>query len=276
MCACRLRKASRGSQRGRRRRSPTHRCRTFAGPAPAASRSRRIRARTRRGSRSTPRSSRRITASKASRANGSTRDAAIAPNITALTTVPAARRLEAHVERVEFAAVRAHDGGEPVRVEPSVGERHLLRRGERAAERGDHHGALGTHHSGLHDARGFEELRGDREIDAARNRQQRQDRPSSAEHARRLRPDLDVIRRRAGALGDAGDRRALRRMSRGVGEVDQPFGEHAAAFSAERRDQDCDGLHRDVYAGCIIAMIAPRRRAATRSRQPGLLMTSPR
>ncbi len=185
--------------------------------------------------------------------------------------------LEAHVERVEFAALRAHDVGEAVRVEPAVGERHLLRRGERAAERGDHHGALGTHHSGLDDARGFQELRGDREIDAAGNGQQRQDRPSSAERARRLRPDLDVIRRRAGALRDAGDRRALRRMSCGIGEVDQPFGEHAAAFSAERRDQDRDGtLHVHSTRGCSNPMMAPRTRAATRSRHPGLLMTSPR
>ena len=232
-----------------------------------------------------PRSPRRITASNASRANGSTPDAAIAPNITALTTVPAAcasrpmsnawnsrlcarTTLERRSESSRPSAIGIFS--DVVSVRP---------------ERGDHHRAIGTHHAGLDDARGFEELRGDREIDAAGNGQQRQDRLSSAERSRRLRPDLDVIRRRAGALRDAGDRRALRRMSCGIGEVDQPFGEHAAAFSAERRDQDRDGsrhvmmprlAHRGRSPDSPIDRARGEHARCDRSRQPGLLMTSPR
>ena len=62
------------------------------------------------------------------------------------------------------------------------------------------------------------------------------------------RKDFDVVGRRAGALGDAGNRRALRAVARAHGGVDQPLGEHAAAFAAERGDQDRDRL--GAHAGC--------------------------
>ena len=60
--------------------------------------------------------------------------------------------------------------------------------------------------------------------------------------ARRRREDLQVVGGRAGALRDARDRGALRGIARLRGGVDQPVGQHAAAFAAERGDQDGDRL----------------------------------
>jgi hypothetical protein len=58
---------------------------------------------------------------------------------------------------------------------------------------------------------------------------------------RRLRVDLDVVGGGAGALRHAGDRGRLRRVAGAHGGQVQPFGEHAAAFAAERADEDGDG-----------------------------------
>ena len=56
----------------------------------------------------------------------------------------------------------------------------------------------------------------------------------------RRREDLEVVGGRAGALRDARNRGALRRIAALRGGVDQPVGHHAAAFAAERGDQDGD------------------------------------
>ena len=53
-----------------------------------------------------------------------------------------------------------------------------------------------------------------------------------------LREQLEVVDRRAGALGDAGHRGRLREIAAVLGEVDDPVGEHAAAFAAHREDGD--------------------------------------
>ena len=105
-----------------------------------------------------------------------------------------------------------------------------LSRGDRPAS------APALDHAALHDAR---------RLRAARRRpRDRCSRAPAAGSNTGCRPpsaaigsgiDLDVIGGGAGALRDAGDRRALRRDSPAcVADVDQPLGEHAAAFAAER------------------------------------------
>ena len=65
----------------------------------------------------------------------------------------------------------------------------------------------------------------------------------AAPAARRgLGEQLDVVDRRAGALGDAGHRGRLRDVAVVLGELDDPVGEHAAAFAADGEDRDLDRL----------------------------------
>ena len=61
---------------------------------------------------------------------------------------------------------------------------------------------------------------------------------------RAAREQLDVIVGRAGALGDARHRRHLRDIAAVLGEIDDPFREHAAAFAAHGEDGDGDGAGR--------------------------------
>ncbi len=54
---------------------------------------------------------------------------------------------------------------------------------------------------------------------------------------------LEIVDRRAGALGDPGHRRRLREIAAVVGEIDDPVRQHAAAFAAERNHGDGNRSH---------------------------------
>ena len=61
---------------------------------------------------------------------------------------------------------------------------------------------------------------------------------------------LDVVDRRAGALGDARDRGRLREVAVALGDIDDPVGEHAAALPADRQDGE---FYHAAVAGLSIA-----------------------
>ena len=101
--------------------------------------------------------------------------------------------------------------------------------------------ALGRDEAVCHRAAGFEQFARHRDVDVADAGRERQHRPLAAELAGVHRENLDVIGGGAGALRDAGDRRALHRKT-GLGRRrHDPVGQHAAAFAAERGDQQGDG-----------------------------------
>ena len=167
-----------------------------AGAAGAAPHPRRARSRAGSPRRRGPR--RGSTSSNDSRRNGSTPLPAIAPNITALTIVPASRAAASmsKVTRRRLCAAR------------DVEQRGPSRSGRRPAPSSRRSSACGwsTRRAScgrgspcrcLHDAHRFEQLGRDDEVDAARHRQQAQHRRASAERGARLRKDLDVVGRRA-------------------------------------------------------------------------------
>ena len=97
--------------------------------------------------------------------------------------------------------------------------------------------ALGRDEAVRHRAAGFQQFARHRDVDVADAGRERQHRALAAELARGDRKNLDVIGGGAGALGDAGDRGRLHRET-GIGRRrHDPVGQHAAAFAAERGDQ---------------------------------------
>src|SRR5262245_25078017 len=89
-----------------------------------------------------------------------------------------------------------------------------------------------------HSSAGFKQFARDCDIDVADAGRKGQHRTLSAEFAQGDRQYFDVISRRAGALRDAGNRRALHRKSRLYGGANDPFRQHAAAFATKGCDQD--------------------------------------
>ncbi len=143
-----------------------------------------------------------------------------------------------HVEQLELARLRAQHVGESLVVDTAVGELHLLDGGQRAPGRRDHGRAVGRHHAGAGLAHHLEQLAADQQVDAAGHGIQAEHGPTAVELALGSWKDLHVVGRRAGALRDAGDRRGLHCVAAGARGVDQPVGQHAAAFAAERAQQD--------------------------------------
>ena len=131
-------------------------------------------------------------------------------------------------------------------VDAAVGLLHLLGHRQRTRGRADDQRALGRAHAVADLAHGLQQLRRHQQVDGAGHRVQAEHRAPVAQLLLPLREDLDVVRGGAGALRHAGDRRALRRVAGAHGGAVQPLGEHAAAFAAERADQDGDGLLRHV------------------------------
>ena len=164
-----------------------------------------------------------------------------------------ARRQVGHVE--EHRALRELAGGldDAVGVGASVAHRHLLGDGVDAVGRGDERRALGADEPVLHRAAGLEQLGGDHEVDVAGGGREREHRAPRAERVPLRRIELDVVSRRAGALRDAGDRGALHRVAGRGRRGDEPVGEHAAAFAAERGYQD-----RDRPGGELSALVSDR------------------
>ena len=183
----------------------------------------------------------------------------------------AVARHRAHVEQMVLAAVLPHDIGKLLAVDAAVAQLHAFVRGERARRRADHLRALRRGHPVADLPHRFQQLRRDQQIEAARHRIEAHHGAPAAERRQRLREDLDVIRRRAGALRNAGNRRALHRMARMLRSLDQPFAEHAAAFAAERADQDRYWSH-----ACSARTNTPRTPSRTRSCHFGFVITSAR
>ena len=78
----------------------------------------------------------------------------------------------------------------------------------------------------------------------------------------------------------AGDRRRLRRIAALARGVDDPVGEHAAAFAAEGADEQGEGavmFHAFApHAGCSARTTAPRSPCSSRSCHFGFCTTSAR
>ena len=222
----------------------------------------------------------RIAASNASRI-GSRPQPAIRPSITALIMAPLCLA-SASMSTAEAPAHALDRLDQPRAVVAAVAHRHLL------------HHQVG--------ARG----RGDQQVRSGVTKPAAMARPASssslastmstsptpgaapapalaAEVARRHRHDLDVIGGGAGALGDAGDRGASAPESPCAAPArDDPVGEHAAAFAAERGDQDGDRPAARAHARACARrppnqpMTVRRTRCSARSHQFGLRMISAR
>ena len=177
-----------------------------------------------------------------------------------------------HVEGLDLARVGADDGEQLGSRGAAVAGHHLLGRRQAAAGRAEDVGAIARRHAGADLAHRLEQLRRREQIEAAGDRMETEHGPASAELSGRDREDLDVVRRRAGALRDARNRRALRAEARAHGGLDEPLGEDAAAFATERRDEDADRLH----AACSVRTIERRIPARRRSCQRAFCTTSPR
>ena len=156
----------------------------------------------------------RIALRTASRESGSTPLPAIAPKSTALITVPLSCASLRMSNITAFFASRPPAATTLVAVEAAVGHLHLLHRGVDAVRRGDERGALGADVAVLHRAAGLDQLGGDHDVDVAG--------AGVSESTGSLpfrvdflsRKDLQVVRRRAGALRDARNGRRLRGIGR--------------------------------------------------------------
>ena len=156
-----------------------------------------------------------------------------------------------HVEQQCRARVLLDRVDQPVLVEAAVAHGDLFVHGIEAAERADQHRAIRRDEAVRHRAAGFQQFARHRDVDVADAGGERQHRPLAAQVTRKNRKDLDVISGGAGALRDAGDRGALHRISGLFGGADDPVGQHAAAFAAERGDQQGDRAwraHAETFA----------------------------
>ena len=130
---------------------------------------------------------------------------------------------------------------ECVGVDAAVAHRHLLGHRIDTVRRRDERRAIGRDEPTLQRASGFHQFGGDDDVDLAGEGHQREHRDATVGHGRE---DLDVIDRRAGALRDARHGRRLRGPAGVFREIDDPVGEHAAAFAAHGKDGDVDGAGR--------------------------------
>ena len=123
-------------------------------------------------------------------------------------------------------------------VEAAVGHLHFFHGGVDAVRGGDQRGALRADVAVLHRAPRLDQLGGDHDVHVAGAWRQREHGTSSGQLLLGRGEDLQVVRGRPGTLRDAGDRGALRRVAALRGSICQPVGHDAAAFAAERGDQD--------------------------------------
>ena len=135
---------------------------------------------------------------------------------------------------------------ECVGVDAAVAHRHLLGHRIDTVRRRDERRAIGRDEPTLQRASGFHQFGGDDDVDLAGEGHQREHRDATVGHGRE---DLDVIDRRAGALRDARHGRRLRGPAGVFREIDDPVGEHAAAFAAHGKDGDVDGAGRGCGCG---------------------------
>ncbi len=168
-------------------------------------------------------------------------------------------------------------------VDAAVAHRRLLGNRIDAVRRCDERRAVLRHQPSLHRAAGFHQLGGQHDVDVARQRHQRQHRLAAIGLRTCCRVELDVVDGGAGALRHAGHRGGLGDVAVVLAEVDDPVGQHAAAFAAHGEDRDLDGLcgvhavqkarrsRRFASPRCIQPMTEERTRSRKRSQAPGLL-----
>jgi hypothetical protein len=159
-------------------------------------------------------------------------------------------------------------------VKAAVRHLHLLDGGVDAVDAGDERGAPGRDETVLHRAPGLDQLGGDHHVDVAGARRQREHRLAAAQLVVLRRVDLEVVGGGAGALRDAGNRGALRRVASPGGGIHQPVGHDAAALAAEGGDQDRDRPLGQTHAN--IPCSEARIPANARSHHDGFCTTSAR
>ena len=137
-----------------------------------------------------------------------------------------------------------------VAVVAAVAHRHLLGQRVDPVGRADQRRLLRADEALLHRPADLHQLGRDHHVDVARARIQVEHRLDVAGLGIGLGHDLDIVGRRTRALGHAGDRCRLHRQAGLARRIDQPGGQHAAAFAAHRRDDDGDRpLLRRLAAG---------------------------
>ncbi|MCZ7660576.1 MAG: hypothetical protein M5U07_23370 [Xanthobacteraceae bacterium] len=184
-----------------------------------------------------------------------------------------------HVEQQASLGVRLDRPDEAGRIGAAVAHRGLLGHGVEARRGGDDEGAVARDEAAGDPAAGLEQLARGEEIDVADARGERQHRAAAAELGGGHRHDLDVVRGRAGALGDARNRGRLHGQAEPFGRGHDPAREHAAALAAERGDQQRDRARRAHAATSrppSRPMTRRRSRWAKRSKRLGLRITSAR
>ena len=194
---------------------------------------------------------------------GSAAEPASAPNSTALNTLPVASASAAMSNARSSRAASRQADSSAARVRAAVGERDLLGHGEDAMGRGDEQRPVRRDEAALHRARGLHQLGGEHDIDVARHRHQREHRLAAGRLRRRFGEQFDVVDRRAGALGDAGNGGRLREIAAVLGKIDDPVRQHAAALAAQRNHGDGDRPRRQ-RSGVHLARHAAARRASMR------------
>ena len=192
----------------------------------------------------------------------------------------ALRRQSLHVEQPALLGLALDRMHQMRAVEAPVAHRHLLLHHEETMGRGDDEGAIRGDKAGADGAARLQELAGEQQVDVADAGMQREHRPPAAELGGRDRQDLDVIGGGAGALRDAGNRRALRRQPVPRRRGNHPAGEHAAALAAERGNEQMDRPRAHPPASAMRPPSQPmtrlRQANSRRSKKFGLRMISTR
>src|SRR5487761_143444 len=110
-------------------------------------------------------------------------------------------------------------------------------------------------------------------FDISGDRHEGHDRLAPSPLRRRPREEFQIVDRCARALRDTGHGRRLREITLGLGDLDEPVGEHAAALAAERRDAKLDRAQRHrakrrrlrSLRRCSAPITVARIRASSRS-----------
>ena len=225
-----------------------------------------------------------IALSNAWRGNGSTPAPAVAPNSTALMTLPVASAIAAMSKAcITFAAVPHASISLSGSTRPSAIAIFSVIANTRLVE------AISVVRSGVISPRliaGPASISSDDDIDIARHRHQRQHRLVRRIDDSGARIDFEIVDRRAGALRDTRHGGELREIVIALGKIDDPVGEHATAFATHREDRDGDrtlalregrvhgqaaAYWRRAIRRCRKPITAPRAFALKRSHPLGLL-----
>ncbi len=153
--------------------------------------------------------------------------------------VPAPDRL--HVEQHRVLCERARRVDDAAAVETRVAAAHLFACRIHAMRGRDDRRARRRADAAFQHPCGFQQFRADEHVDLPGNGGESEDRRRRTFFRPR---ELDVVRRRAGALRNTRRRRCLGQQAFGARRVHDPVGQHAAALAAERGDQDRDRLAR--------------------------------